>query len=122
MSQGRCACPSLLARLTVLLALGASGCGEELGPERFPTTRVSGSLTEGGRPLSSGWIEFIPVEGTVGNLRSGWIQPDGSFNVDGVAIGENAVRLVFAGIRIRGGDQLFGQFGTPIRKRIPARP
>ena len=112
----------LLGRLTMILPLITAGCSEELGPERFATTSVTGTVTEGGRPLARGWIEFIPVDGTVGNLRSGWIHPDGSFQVDGVAVGENALRLVYAGIQFGGGDQLFGQFATPIRRVIPAQP
>ena len=55
------------------------------------------------------------MDGTVGNLRSARIQPDGSFEADAVAVGENALRLVNAPIRMPGGDQLFGQFTTPIR-------
>ena len=53
------------------------------------------------------------MSGTVGNLRSGWIQPDGSFQADRVAIGENAIRLVYAGIQIPGGESLFGGLAHP---------
>ena len=121
MSQERHSITLLRASLTVLLLVMTAGCREELGPVRFPTTRVSGTVTEGGRPLARGWIEFIPVDGTVGNLRTGRIQPDGSFAVDGVAIGENALRLAYAGIRFPGGEQLFGRFTTPIRRVVPAQ-
>ncbi len=106
----------------ILLGLLAPGCSEELGPEHFPTTRVTGKVVEGGRPVAGGWIEFIPTEGTVGNIRSAWIGKDGGFQADRVAIGENAIRLVNAPISIPGGARLFEQFATPIRRKIPAQP
>jgi len=100
----------------------APGCSEELGPERFPTTRVTGVVVEGGRPVGGGWIEFIPTEGTVGNIRSARIGKDGSFQTDRVAIGENVIRLVNAPITVPGGARLFGQFASPVRRRIPQVP
>src|SRR5271157_4400816 len=108
--------------LFLLLGLLAPGCSEELGPERFPTTRVAGIVVEGGRPVAGGWIEFIPAEGTVGNIRSARIGRDGSFQSDRVAIGENVIRLVNAPITIPGGAALFGQFSTPVRRRVPPEP
>ncbi len=69
--------PWLYPRL-LLLGLLAPGCSEELGPERFPTTRVAGIVVEGGRPVAGGWIEVIPTDGTVGNIRSARIGTDGS--------------------------------------------
>jgi hypothetical protein len=104
----------------VWVALGILGCSEELGPELMPVTRVNGSVTEGGRPLSHGWVEFFPVDGTVGNLRSARIRTDGSFEADGVAVGQNLIRLVNAGIRPNFG--IFSTFQSPIRRRIPAQP
>ena len=72
--------------LAALLALVA-GCREELGPVRFPTTRVCGRVLESGRPVAGGWIEFAPIEGTVGNRRSAPLAADGRFEVSGVAVG-----------------------------------
>ncbi len=106
----------------LLLGLLAPGCSEELGPERFPTTRVAGFVVEGGRPVGGGWIEFIPSRGTVGNMRSARIGRDGSFQTDRVAIGENVIRLVNAPIKTPGGAALFGKFNTPVRRRIPREP
>jgi hypothetical protein len=94
------------------------GCGSALGPERFRTVSVSGRIVEGKDPVASGWIEFIPVAGTVGNQRSARIQANGSFEADRVAVGENALRLVNAPVRLPGGAQLFGAFTTPIRRVI----
>jgi hypothetical protein len=70
------------------------GCGEELGPELMPTARVAGRVHVGGRPVRGGWVEFLPVEGTVGRLRSAALRPDGRFADDRVAVGTNAIRLV----------------------------
>ena len=40
------------------LAIGPSGCSEELGPEHMAVARVKGFVKEGLRPVSGGWIEF----------------------------------------------------------------
>jgi hypothetical protein len=112
---------SWLYILLNLLALLAPGCSEELGPERFPTTRVAGTVVEGGRPIGGGWIEFIPIDGTVGNLRSARIGKDGTFQADRVAIGKNLIKLVNAPITITGGARLFERFPI-IRRKIPPQP
>ena len=78
-------------------------------------------LREGSRPVSGGWIEFFPVEGTVGNLRSARVRADGSFEADGVAVGENLIRLVNAPVELSGATQLFGSFQSPIRRVIADR-
>jgi hypothetical protein len=80
--------------LTALLAaLILAGCAEELGPERFPTTSVSGRLTIRGQPVGGRWLEFLPGEGTLGNLRSAPLRPDGTFRVDRLPVGKLAIRL-----------------------------
>jgi hypothetical protein len=109
-----------LAALGAALAL--AGCREELGPVAFPTTRVSGVVREGGRPVSGGWIEFIPVEGTVGNLRSAPIARDGRFEVSQVAVGCNAIDVVHAPIRRPEVQWLLSIRGKPIRRAIPPGP
>jgi hypothetical protein len=103
----------------ICVALGISGCSEELGPESMLVTRVKGSVTEGGRPLSRGWVEFFPVDGTVGNLRSAQIRTDGTFEANGVAVGQNLIRLVHAGIRKD--FDIFSKFQSPIRRLVPAQ-
>ncbi|MGO8899217.1 MAG: hypothetical protein ACLQU5_12855 [Isosphaeraceae bacterium] len=113
---------SVLVLFLLLVGLLAPGCSEELGPERFPTTRVAGIVVEGGRPIAGGWIEFIPTDGTVGDIRSARIGTDGSFQTDRVAIGGNVIRLVNAPINMPGGEKLFGQFSSPIRRKIPLEP
>ena len=74
--------PCLLAR-----ALLSVGCRDALGPEKMVTTTVNGTVTQAGKPLSRGWIEFIPVDGTVGRMRSARIQKDGTFHATKVAGG-----------------------------------
>ena len=105
------------ASLLLLASLG--GCGEELGPERFDTTRVTGVVREGGHVVSGGWIEIFPVDGAVGTLRSAPLGSDGRFAVDRVAVGTNAIGLVAAHVRDRTNRRLFDTLGTPIRREIP---
>jgi hypothetical protein len=108
--------------LSSLLALLAAGCSEELGPEQMPVSRVKGVVTEGGRPLSRGWIEFFPVDGTVGKLRSARLASDGSFEADKVPVGRSLIRLVNADIETPRADRLFAAFHSPIRRTVPAQP
>ena len=106
---------------SVLVAIGGlllTGCEQELGPTPLHLVEVRGVVRDDHRPVSGGWIEFFPVNGTVGNLRSARLQPDGSFKADGVAIGENLIRLVNSRIESPGAAQLFGSYSSPIRRVI----
>ena len=78
---------------TILLALALAGCREELGPERLPTASVAGIVTAGPRPVAGGWVEFLPVEGTVGNARLARIAADGTFRADRVPVGRVLLRF-----------------------------
>jgi hypothetical protein len=82
--------------LIICLALSASGsgCSEELGPVSAAKARVSGRVVYQGRGVEGGWIELIPVDGTVGTLRTAPVGRDGRFEMSGVAVGKNAIRLV----------------------------
>ncbi len=77
-----------------LAALIACGCGEELGPRAMPTARVVGRIRYGGQPIESGWVEFHPVGGTVGKIRSARIGPNGRFEADRVAVGTNILLFI----------------------------
>jgi hypothetical protein len=73
--------------------------------------------------VGGGWIEFVPVEATLGRIRSARIQADGSFRAHRVSIGKNAIRVVNAPIQFRGGRELFGNYSTtPVRRLIPDQP
>ena len=85
--------PRPLFPTLVLVLIGLSGCSEELGPERPPTTKVRGVVRIGKRPVGGGWIQFEPFEGTAGNLRVAPIRPDGSFETDRVPVGRLVIRL-----------------------------
>jgi hypothetical protein len=105
------------------------GCSEELGPELMRTTSVHGKITQGGRPIENGgWLEFIPVDGTVGTERSCRIQPDGTFSSDRVPVGTVGIRLVDLTIHPpfpmepREARRFFGSFPPKIRRTIPAQP
>jgi hypothetical protein len=111
--------PLALAWLSLLLP----GCTEELGPERMPVAKVSGRVTEGGRPVTGGWIEFYPIDGTVGKIRSARLRPDGSFETDSVAVGLNLIRLHTLDIlKSTDGKRVFSAYHSPIRRTIPAEP
>jgi hypothetical protein len=109
-----------------LLATTIGGCADELGPETLPRTRVEGTIRLGGLPLTSGWVEFLPVEATRGNLRSAPIGNDGSYAVDGVPVGRVAVGL--AGVHGRPISTPLGPVGfwvfrgsqTPLRRTTAA--
>jgi hypothetical protein len=105
--------------LPVALLAVVAGCREELGPVQFPTTRVRGQVVECGRPVAGGWIEFVPIDGTVGDRRAGPLAADGRFEVSGVAVGRNVIGLVNAPIQRPGGRKLFTTQGSPIRRDIP---
>jgi len=105
----------------ILLAPSIPGCARQDGHPGRVTTRVSGVVMVGGTPVTRGWVEFLPAEGTVGNLRSAPLGLDGSFTADGVAVGINRVgidgALVGAPPRLR---HCFDSLGTPIRREVRA--
>lgn len=107
--------------LPVLLIL-AAGCADELGPERRETTRVSGVVREGPRPVRGGWIEFIPTDGTVGNMRSTPIGPDGRFDAVGVPVGANRVGISGARIDLPNWRRYFDPLSTTIERVVPRQP
>ena len=114
-------------RFRWLLAAGASiliasGCGEDLGAPAMPTARVVGRIHFGGQPIGSGWIEFHPVDGTIGTIRSARIGPDGRFEAERVAVGENVVLLVNPPSRVGpNGLRDYGVFGVFTRYPIVRR-
>jgi hypothetical protein len=108
-----------LAWMSVLaIALGVCGCGQAFGPERMPVATVSGGVTEGRRPVSGGWIEFIPVDGTIGKLRSARLNSDGLFEAKGVPVGVNLIRIVHARVESPAIAKLVGNYGSPVRRVI----
>jgi hypothetical protein len=102
------------------LAFGLPGCSEELGPEHMIVTRVKGVVRHGHSPVSGGWVEFLPVEGTVGKLRSARIHSDGSFEAERVPVGLNLIRLANAPLGSVGAERLFGSYRSPIRRNVVA--
>lgn len=105
-----------------VLGTFVAGCAEELGPERRVTTRVAGVVREGGRPVGGGWIEFIPMEGTVGNMRSAPIGPDGRFEAEDVPVGVNRIGFTAAPIQLPNWRRFFDPLSSVIRRTIPPQP
>lgn len=102
----------------VLLAFGAVGCSDELGPEPLAVARIKGVVTNGRLPVCNGWIEFIPVDGTVGNVYSARIHDDGSFDAARVAVGINLIRMAHVSLGSNVAERVFGAYHSPIRRVI----
>jgi hypothetical protein len=84
----------------------------------MPVASVDGKVSQRGKPVTRGWIEFVPVDGTVGKMRSARIKPDGTFHATKVPVGLNLIRLVnidWEPVQMR---RIFGAFTSPIRRRI----
>ncbi len=110
----------------LVVAVVSGLAAEELGPILREKARVSGRVHLGPSPIAGGWIEFYPVDGTVGDLRSAPIRPDGTFEATGVAAGTNLIRLAhpsplpatpYLDPNIY---WLFQQTYSPMRRKIPA--
>lgn len=106
--------------IALLAAWTSIGCQEEWASvaDRWPTRSVSGRVVVGDQPIQSGWIEFLPVDGTRGTLRSAPLQADGRFTIDDVGQGEHALRVIRARPAPPGG-LLFEGFQSPIRRVVP---
>ena len=106
---------------------GAAGRGGRMprgaGAGPIPDdARRAVEVVEAGRPVAGGWIEFVPVDGTVGDRRSAPLAADGRFEVSGVAVGRNVIGLVNAPIRCPAAGSCSDSRGSPIRRDIPAGP
>lgn len=101
-----------------VLLTAVAGCGEELGATPIAHVAVEGRVTDGSKPVAGGWIEFLPVDGTTGHLRSAPLGADGSFRVTGLGSGPHVVRLVRpSSPRV---EAMFQQFASPIRVAVAA--
>jgi hypothetical protein len=101
-----------------LVPLCLPGCSHVFGPEQMTVTRVSGYVKNNGAPVKRGWIEFVPIDGTVGKICSGKIQADGSFEIAYVPVGMNLIRLANAPLGSAGAERLFGRYQSPIRRVV----
>ena len=110
------------ARAILLTAcLAVAGCSEELGPERIPRTVAEGVVRFSGRPLDRGWVELQPLDGTLGDICSTRIRPDGSFRFDRAPVGKVAVRLVDVPIELPQAVWILRN-GSPIRRETVLPP
>ena len=87
--------PALAAALLCAL-LGAAGCGPSL-PETVP---VRGKVTWKGRPLGDGTVVFQPqpgqiAEGLPERPATGYLRPDGTFELTTFRAGDGAVPGVY---------------------------
>ncbi|MDG3003038.1 hypothetical protein [Paludisphaera mucosa] len=104
-----------------LLGLIFAGCSEELGPERIPTTTISGVVVAAGKPLGRGWIEVQPLDGSLGDPGSARLGPDGTFRIDRAPVGKLVVRLLNIPIDLPYAIWLFRN-SSPIRLDTQSAP
>jgi hypothetical protein len=115
--------PGFLASFALIFC--SIGCHDILGPEQMPVATVDGKVSQRGAPITRGWIEFVPVDGTVGRMRSAPLRGDGTFHAIKVPVGRNLIRLVNVDYdpKVLGPvahelRRVFGAFTSPIRRTI----
>jgi hypothetical protein len=86
----------------------------------MPTTRVVGTIHDRGRTIGGGWVEFLPIDGTVGLLRSAPLRPDGTVEVDRVGLGRHAIMVAHPAAALPGGRLFQGH--ALIRRDIRDTP
>jgi hypothetical protein len=97
--------------LVGLPALGSLGCGAA-GP---PKGQISGTVTCAGKPLGTGMVTF---HGGDGQQFQAAVRPDGTFCLDGVALGPARVTV---GPRVpQGLTRVHGWKGPPLSGHQPA--
>lgn len=108
---------SLLSRILVGFGVAAAlaGCDDALRRKPDKTTTIRGRILLDGQPLPIGWLEMVPIDGTLGTLRSAPVLPDGSFSAAGVPIGRLAVLLAGRPIP-RTGDPTIDKYLSIVRR------
>lgn len=103
----------------ILCVIMAAGCTEERPDPAFPLVTVQGRIQRNGQPLSSGWVEFVPVDGGQGVMKSGPIESNGQYKATGLGPGLHGVRVI-----VPRDKSLFpfDQFFSPIRRTLSAEP
>ena len=89
------------------------GCSEERPGEALPKITVEGKVIREGEPLTSGWVEMVPVDGGKGVMQSGPIDPSGHYLATGLGPGLHGIRVIVPR------DKTlfpFDQFFSPIRR------
>lgn len=104
----------------MMFCLGmAAGCSEERPDPAFPLVAVQGRIQRNGQPLQSGWVEFVPVDGGQGVMKSGPIESNGHYLATGLGPGLHGVRVIVPRDK---SFFPFDQFFSPIRRTLSAEP
>jgi hypothetical protein len=105
--------------LAVAALVGSAGCGAKVAT-------VSGKVTFQGKPVVYGTVSIIGPDGIT---KSGSINPDGSFTVAGVGVGEGKVAVTSlkppdgtGGGKAKGGGRDAGDDERKPEKPDPAAP
>jgi hypothetical protein len=80
--------------LVLVVLILVPGCEPIFGPPQTRVASFSGRVLWHGQPISRGWLEISPTEGTLGHLRSARLEPDGTFRAERVPVGTVAIRIV----------------------------
>ena len=95
------------------------GCSEEQPGVALPKITVEGQVIREGKPLTSGWVEMVPVDGGKGVMQSGPIDPTGHYLATGLGPGVHGFRVIVPR------DKTlfpFDQFFSPIRRTLTLEP
>ncbi len=105
----------LLRCLCVVLLVGCSHSGDS------SRVIVSGKITYDGRPVEKGFIRFLPLPGTGGNLSVGIVN-NGQYHIDdfgGVPVGKHRVEIIALDPNSPPGGG--GPGGPPTKQLLPAK-
>lgn len=87
-----------LCVIAVVVPFLAAGCNS--GPRHPPTYPVSGTVTQGGKPLAGATVVFVPAEGAVGQeAATGVTDAEGRFKLttyssdDGANAGDYQIKV-----------------------------
>ena len=96
-----------------------TGCAEERPDPAFALVEVQGRIQRNGQPISTGWVEFVPVDGGQGVMKSGPVSANGQYKATGLGPGLHGVRVI-----VPRDKSLFpfDQFFSPIRRTITTEP
>lgn len=87
----------ILSASLVLLLVALSSCGRSVDPNRLKTYRVSGTVTQGGKPVADANVSFHLKDGSQGAI--GVTDASGNFTLttftsgDGAVAGEHVVTV-----------------------------
>ena len=114
----------LVAKSCILASIylgSLAGCSEAWRPSIEGSEKVECRLLLRSQPVRGGWVEFVPVEGALGFIRSSRIRNDGTFSLSRVARGKNVIRVVVPTFSPNV-EPVFQSYQSPIRPIVENDP